>query len=132
MVTLAQPAPTVVEPRPVTGPEAAIEVSDLVKRFGSFTAVDRLTFSVQPGEIFGFLGPNGAGKSTTIKMLCTLLQPTAGTAIVNGFDVARHPDRVRASIGIIFQDYNAWWERHDPPTTRSSQRWPTRVRRAGD
>ncbi len=86
--------------------EAAIDVRDLVKRFDDFTAVDHLTFSVRPGEIFGFLGPNGAGKSTTIKMLCTLLQPTSGVATVNGYDVAREPDRVRASIGIIFQDYS--------------------------
>ncbi|HEX5500908.1 MAG TPA: ATP-binding cassette domain-containing protein, partial [Thermomicrobiales bacterium] len=67
---------------------------------------DDLTFAVRPGEIFGFLGPNGAGKSTTIKMLCTLLQPTSGVATVNGYDVVREPDRVRASIGIIFQDYS--------------------------
>ena len=87
-------------------PEAAIEVRDLVKTFGEFTAVDHLSFSVPHGEIFGFLGPNGAGKSTTIKMLCTLLRPTSGTATVNGFDVARQPNEVRASIGIIFQDYS--------------------------
>jgi ABC-2 type transport system ATP-binding protein len=87
-------------------PEAAIEVRDLVKTFGEFTAVDHLNFSVPHGEIFGFLGPNGAGKSTTIKMLCTLLRPTSGTATVNGFDVARQQNEVRASIGIIFQDYS--------------------------
>jgi ABC-2 type transport system ATP-binding protein len=86
--------------------DTAIDVRDLVKRFDDFTAVDHLTFSVRSGEIFGFLGPNGAGKSTTIKMLCTLLQPTSGAATVNGFDVVREPDRVRASIGIIFQDYS--------------------------
>ncbi|MCA1668217.1 MAG: ATP-binding cassette domain-containing protein, partial [Thermomicrobia bacterium] len=84
----------------------AIEVRDLVRQFGDFTAVDHLSFAVQPGEVFGFLGPNGAGKSTTIKMLCTLLQPTGGGAFVNGFDVTRHPARVRESIGIIFQDYS--------------------------
>ena len=90
----------------VSQPEAAIEVRDLVKSFGDFTAVDHLNFSVPHGEIFGFLGPNGAGKSTTIKMLCTLLRPTSGTATVNGFDVARQPNDVRASIGIIFQDFS--------------------------
>ena len=90
----------------VSQPEAAIEVRDLVKSFGDFTAVDHLNFSVPHGEIFGFLGPNGAGKSTTIKMLCTLLRPTSGTATVNGFDVARQPNEVRASIGIIFQDFS--------------------------
>lgn len=87
-------------------PGAAIEVRDLVRTFGEFTAVDHLSFTVPHGEIFGFLGPNGAGKSTTIKMLCTLLRPTSGTAAVNGFDVARQPNEVRASIGIIFQDYS--------------------------
>ncbi|HET7092904.1 MAG TPA: ABC transporter permease [Thermomicrobiales bacterium] len=86
--------------------DAAIDVRGLVKRFDDFTAVNDVTFAVRPGEIFGFLGPNGAGKSTTIKMLCTLLQPTAGAATVNGSDVVREPDRVRASIGIIFQDYS--------------------------
>jgi ABC-2 type transport system ATP-binding protein len=85
---------------------AAIEVHDLVRRFDDFTAVDRLSFDVRRGELFGFLGPNGAGKSTTIKMLCTLLRPTEGFALVNGFDVAREPARVRESIGIVFQDYS--------------------------
>lgn len=91
---------------PVGAAEAAIEARDLVRRFESFTAVDRLSFRVKPGEVFGFLGPNGAGKSTTIKMLCTLLRPTEGWARVNGYDVARQPAEVRASIGIIFQDYS--------------------------
>jgi ABC-2 type transport system ATP-binding protein len=84
----------------------AIAVHALVRRFDAVTAVDRLSFTVQPGEVFGFLGPNGAGKSTTIKMLCTLLRPTEGTARVNGYDVVREPAQVRASIGIIFQDYS--------------------------
>ncbi|HEX5500719.1 MAG TPA: ATP-binding cassette domain-containing protein, partial [Thermomicrobiales bacterium] len=105
--TAAPPEPSIqaVALSGATG-EAAIEVRDLVKRFDDFTAVDHLAFDVRPGEIFGFLGPNGAGKSTTIKMLCTLLQPSAGVATVNGYDVVREPDRVRASIGIIFQDYS--------------------------
>ncbi len=84
----------------------AIAVHDLVRQFGTFTAVDHISFSVRPGEVFGFLGPNGAGKSTTIKMLCTLLRPTAGEARVNGYDVRHDPARVRQSIGIIFQDYS--------------------------
>ena len=84
----------------------AIEVLDLSKKFEGFTAVDHLSFAVEPGEVFGFLGPNGAGKSTTIKMLCTLMQPTAGTARINGFDVQRNPSDVRNSIGIIFQDFS--------------------------
>ena len=89
---------------PTTG--AAIEVRGLVRRFGAVTAVDGLDFAVPQGEVFGFLGPNGAGKSTTIKMLCTLLRPTAGQASVAGHDVVREPGRVRASLGIIFQDYS--------------------------
>jgi ABC-2 type transport system ATP-binding protein len=88
------------------GGPAAIEVRKLGRRFEEFTAVDGLSFAVRCGELFGFLGPNGAGKSTTIKMLCTLLRPTAGVALVNGFDVAREPARVRESIGIVFQDYS--------------------------
>ena len=83
---------------------AAVEVSHLVKRFGSVTAVEDLSFAVQPGELFGFLGPNGAGKSTTIHILCTLLSPSSGTASVAGFDCMRQPVEVRRSIGIIFQD----------------------------
>ena len=81
-----------------------IEVTDLTRRFDEFTAVDSVSFAVEPGEIFGFLGPNGAGKSTTINMLCTLLKPTRGTATINGFDISSEQDRVRRSIGLIFQD----------------------------
>ncbi len=82
---------------------AAIEVSGIRKCFGEFCAVDGLTFTVEHGEIFGLLGPNGAGKSTLIRVLTTLLPPTAGTARVNGFDVASDPDMVRSSIGVIPQ-----------------------------
>ncbi len=81
-----------------------IQVQKLVKRFGDFTAVKGIDFSVEPGEIFGFLGPNGAGKSTTIQMLSTLLEPTEGRAELAGFDVARHPTQVRKAIGLVFQD----------------------------
>ena len=81
-----------------------VEVEGLVRRYGTFTAVDGISFDVGAGEVFGFLGPNGAGKSTTIGMLCTLLRPTAGRAVVNGFDVVRRSDDVRRSIGLIFQD----------------------------
>jgi ABC-2 type transport system ATP-binding protein len=81
-----------------------ITAEDLVKAYGPVTAVDGVTFEVEEGEVFGFLGPNGAGKTTTISMLCTLLNPTAGRATVNGFDVERERDKVRASIGIVFQD----------------------------
>jgi ABC-2 type transport system ATP-binding protein len=81
----------------------AIEVREIVKRFGDFTAVNGITFDVAEGEIFGLLGPNGAGKSTLIRMLTTLLLPTAGTAVVNGFDIVRQADGVRKSIGVIPQ-----------------------------
>jgi ABC-2 type transport system ATP-binding protein len=82
----------------------AIEVSGLVRRFKAFTAVDNVSFEVNPGEVFGFLGPNGAGKTTTVRVLCTLIRPSAGTARVAGFDVVRQHNDVRRSIGIIFQD----------------------------
>ncbi len=81
-----------------------IQVEGLSKSFGEIAAVDEVSFQVQPGEIFGFLGPNGAGKTTTIKMLCTLLRPTAGRAIIDGHDVVAEPAAVRAGIGIVFQD----------------------------
>jgi ABC-2 type transport system ATP-binding protein len=81
-----------------------IEVKDLVKKFGDFTAVDNVSFSVKQGEIFAFLGPNGAGKSTTIKMLTTLLHPTSGSIVLNGSDPAKDPLGVRKSFGIVFQD----------------------------
>ena len=84
--------------------EGAVEVQGLVKRFGEFAAVDDISFSVEPGELFGFLGPNGAGKTTTISILCTLLQPTAGVARVAGHDVALEQAAVRASIGLVFQE----------------------------
>ena len=82
----------------------AIDIVDLTKKFGDFTAVDNMNLQVKEGEIFGLLGPNGAGKSTTISMLCTILKPTSGTAKVNGYDVVRQAGNVRKSIGIVFQD----------------------------
>jgi len=81
----------------------AIEVRSIVKKFGDFTAVDGISFAVEEGEIFGLLGPNGAGKSTLIRMLVTLLPPTAGTAFVGGFDIMKQPDEVRRAIGVIPQ-----------------------------
>ena len=81
----------------------AIDVRQIVKRFGGFTAVDGISFAVEEGEIFGLIGPNGAGKSTLIRMLTTLLPPTAGTASVNGFDIIAQADGVRESIGVIPQ-----------------------------
>jgi len=80
-----------------------VEVDNLTKRFGDFTAVDALTFDVQHGEVFGLLGPNGAGKSTLIRMLTTLVPPTSGAARINGFDVVRSANDVRQCIGVIPQ-----------------------------
>jgi ABC-2 type transport system ATP-binding protein len=87
---------------------AAIEVKDLTRRFGQFVAVDRLAFDVQRGEIFGFLGSNGAGKSTTIRLLCGLLRPTSGTALVDGIDVARDPEGVKQRIGYMSQRFSLY------------------------
>jgi ABC-2 type transport system ATP-binding protein len=86
----------------------SVIVEDLVKRFGAFTAVDGISLTTRRGEIFGFLGPNGAGKSTTIRMLCGLLQPTAGRASVAGFDVARDPEKVRQNIGYMSQKFSLY------------------------
>ena len=82
-----------------------IHVSDLKKNYNGNEAVRGVSFDVMEGETFGFLGPNGAGKTTTINILCTLLAPSSGSATVAGFDVQRDPSKVRASIGIVFQDY---------------------------
>lgn len=81
-----------------------IEVKNLVKKFKDLTAVNNISFDVKEGEILAFLGPNGAGKTTTIKMLTTVLQPTSGKIILNGFDPVRAQDKVRHSFGIVFQD----------------------------
>lgn len=81
-----------------------ITTTHLIKKFKTVSAVDDISFSVSEGEVFGFLGPNGAGKTTTINILCTLLTPTAGKAVVAGFDTVKEPDRVRSKIGLIFQD----------------------------
>ena len=82
----------------------AVEVDHLVKSYGEVDIVRGVSFTVPPGEVFGFLGPNGAGKSTTINMLCTLCTPTSGTARVSGFDVVAQRDEVRRHIGLVFQD----------------------------
>ncbi len=86
----------------------AIEVTGLTKKFGSFTAVDGVTFSVRRGEIFGVLGANGAGKSTTIRMLCGLLQPTSGSARVGGYDVGTQPELVKSTIGYMSQRFSLY------------------------
>lgn len=81
-------------------------VKNLIKKFGEFTAVNNVSFEVKRGEIFAFLGPNGAGKSTTIKMLTTLLYPTSGQLLINGFNPQNNQDNVRKSFGIVFQDHS--------------------------
>jgi len=86
----------------------AIEVRHLTRRFGQFVAVDDISFDVRRGEIFGFLGSNGAGKSTTIRMLCGLLEPTSGTAIVGGVDVTRDPEAVKRRIGYMSQRFSLY------------------------
>jgi len=88
--------------------ETAIDVRHLTRRFGGFVAVDDLAFTVRRGEIFGFLGSNGAGKSTTIRMLCGLLKPTSGTALVGGVDVASDPEGVKQRIGYMSQKFSLY------------------------
>ncbi|MEW6198018.1 MAG: ABC transporter ATP-binding protein [Planctomycetota bacterium] len=89
-------------------PEKAVIVKDLEKRFGSFVAVNRVSFEVAKGEIFGFLGPNGAGKSTTIRMLCGLLAPSGGSGTVAGFDVRTQPEQIKAHIGYMSQKFSLY------------------------
>jgi len=88
--------------------EYAVEVVNLTKRFGDFTAVNGVTFSIRRGEIFGFLGPNGAGKTTTIRVLLGLLRPTAGHATVLGYDVVRQPEEIRQHIGYMSQRFSLY------------------------
>jgi len=92
----------------MTAAPPSIVADELVKRFGTFTAVDRVSFRIAAGEIVGFIGPNGAGKSTTIRMLCGLLRPTAGRALVAGYDVAREPEQVRQHIGYMSQKFSLY------------------------
>ena len=87
---------------------AAVECENLTKTFGKFVAVDHVSLTVERGEIFGFLGPNGAGKSTTIRILCGLLAPSEGRAMVAGHDVAREPETVRANIGYMSQKFSLY------------------------
>lgn len=88
--------------------KVSIHVNELTMRFGSFTAVDNVSFDVKEGEIFGFLGANGAGKSTTIRMLCGLLQPTSGYAVVGGYNIIKEPEMVKQSIGYMSQRFSLY------------------------
>jgi ABC-2 type transport system ATP-binding protein len=91
-----------------SGSEKAVVVKDLEKRFGSFIAVDRVSFEVDPGEIFGFLGPNGAGKSTTIRMLCGILAPSEGHGTVAGFDIRTQAEKIKSHIGYMSQKFSLY------------------------
>lgn len=88
--------------------EAAISVQDLTKRFGSFTAVNAISFEVKRGEIFGFLGANGAGKTTAMRMLCGLSFPTSGKATVAGYDLFREPEQIKKNIGYMSQKFSLY------------------------
>jgi ABC-2 type transport system ATP-binding protein len=90
------------------GRETAVHVAHLTRRFGSFTAVDDVGFTVKKGEIFGFLGPNGAGKSTTIRMLCGLLAPTSGSGTVGGFDIMKEAEKIKLHIGYMSQKFSLY------------------------
>jgi len=96
------------QPNSTLSNSLAIRAKDLTRRFGDFVAVDHVSLEVEKGEIFGFLGPNGAGKSTTIRMLCGILKPTSGTAVIGGFDVAGQPDEVKKRIGYMSQRFSLY------------------------
>src|SRR2546421_4019986 len=87
-----------------------IECENLTKRFGTFTAVDHVTFSVEKGSIFGFLGPNGSGKSTVIRMLCGILEPTEGTGRIGGHDIVRESEEIKDLIGYMSQKFSLYDE----------------------
>ena len=80
-----------------------VKVENLTKKFGDLIAVNKISFDIEQGEIFGLLGPNGAGKSTTISMLSTILRPTSGNALIDNFEISKDENEVRQSIGIVFQ-----------------------------
>lgn len=90
----------------------AVETHELTKNFGRFAAVDKVSMQVQRGEIFGFLGANGAGKTTTIRILCGLLKPSSGTALVEGIDVGRYPERVKKHMGYMSQKFSLYEDLH--------------------
>lgn len=88
--------------------EPVIRVESLTRKFGEFTAVDSIDFQIQQGDIFGFLGPNGSGKSTVIRMLCGLLKPTSGTAVLDGIDVNQNPEAIKTRIGYTSQKFSLY------------------------
>ena len=86
----------------------AVSVQNLEKKFGDFTAVNKINFEVKQGEIFGFLGPNGAGKSTTIRMLCGIIPPTSGTGKVGGYDIIKEQYKIKEHIGYMSQKFSLY------------------------
>ncbi len=92
----------------MTEKKHAVQVFDLTRKFGDFVAVDRVTFQVEEGEIYGFLGPNGSGKTTTIRMLCGLLLPTSGSATVLGYDIRTQPEEIKKRIGYMSQKFSLY------------------------
>ncbi len=88
--------------------DAAVILKDVVKRFGNFVAVDRISLEIGSGEIFGFLGPNGAGKSTTIRMLCGLLRPSSGQGWVNGLDIVSQSEQIKSNLGYMSQRFSLY------------------------
>jgi ABC-2 type transport system ATP-binding protein len=92
----------------VPNPDIAVSVKDLEKKFGAFTAVNRINFEVKKGEIFGFLGPNGAGKSTTIRMLCGIYSPTSGSGTVGGYDIVKEQANIKQHIGYMSQKFSLY------------------------
>ncbi len=103
-----QPQPTDSQPASPGDRSSSVSVSGLTKRFDGFTAVENISFDVRAGEVFGFLGPNGSGKTTTIRMLCGLLPPSAGTGTVGGWDIVREPDRIKPEIGYMSQKFSLY------------------------
>ena len=88
--------------------ELSVQTRDLSKRFGDFTAVDRVSFEIPEGEIFGLLGPNGAGKTTAIRMLCGILRPSGGTGSVMGYEISRQPEEIKKRIGYMSQHFSLY------------------------
>lgn len=116
-------------------PSESISVSKLEKKFGQFVAVNKITFSVRKGEIFGFLGSNGSGKSTTIRMLCGIITPTSGNGMVAGYDMIRQPEEIKQAIGYMSQKFSLYEDLTPSENVRfylgiysvPQSQWPQRI-----
>jgi len=116
-------------------PSESISVSQLEKKFGRFVAVNKITFSVKKGEIFGFLGSNGSGKSTTIRMLCGIITPTSGNGMVAGYDMIRQPEEIKQAIGYMSQKFSLYEDLTPSENVRfylgiysvPQSQWPQRI-----